>query len=438
MARVPFSRWHRKARIVMGSATFFDAFDALSLAFVLPVLSSQWQLGLGQIGTLIAAGYVGQFLGALFFGNLAERIGRVRSASVAIAVMSIMALACALTGNYAALLVCRFVQGIGVGGEVPVAATYINELSPAQNRGRFFLLYELIFPIGLMATGQLGAWLVPAFGWQSMFLVGAAPGIFIAVLVWFLPESPRWLIHQGRHTEAEKIVREIEASTDRRVPSPAALTTPAVSPKTSQPGGWRELISGNYRNRTLIVWVLWFSTYLVANGLNNWLPTLYTTVYNLDLKSALRCASLTNVVQVVVTLACALLVDRVGRKRWATACYLGAGGLFLTVWWRAADSVFAVGLLATLGYGLLGSVNVLLYLYTPEIYPTRIRAVGTGLATAWLRLGSSAGPAIVGSLMLVGGVPSVFLMFAAVCGLGLAASFGMIETRNRRLEEITP
>ncbi len=77
-----------------------------------------------------------------------------------------MSLACALVGNFPALLACRLVQGIGVGGEMPVAATYISELSRAHGRGRFFLLYELIFPVGLAATGQLGAWLVPIFGWK--------------------------------------------------------------------------------------------------------------------------------------------------------------------------------------------------------------------------------------------------------------------------------
>src|SRR3954469_16544182 len=96
MSLVPFSRWHLRARIVMGSATFFDAFDALSLAFVLPVLKDLWKLSPAAVGTLISAGYLGQFLGALFFGSLAERLGRVRSAVLAVTLMSAMALACAL------------------------------------------------------------------------------------------------------------------------------------------------------------------------------------------------------------------------------------------------------------------------------------------------------------------------------------------------------
>ncbi len=137
MESVPFSRWHLKPRIIMGSATFFDAFDALSLAFVLPVLIGMWNLSPAQIGLLIGSGYIGQAIGAIFFGWLAERRGRVFSAKWTVFLMSIMSIACVFSGNFMALFIFRFIQGIGVGGEVPVAASYINELSRAQGRGRF-------------------------------------------------------------------------------------------------------------------------------------------------------------------------------------------------------------------------------------------------------------------------------------------------------------
>ena len=151
-------------------------------------------------------------MGALVFGAMAERYGRIRSAAGATALMSVMSLACALAGNFPALLMLRLVQGIGVGGEMPVAAVYINELSKAKGRGRFFLLYEMIFPVGLMMTGQIGAFVVPTLGWQVMFLIGAIPGLVIAALLLRLRESPRWLIGKGRLEEAEAIIREIEAS----------------------------------------------------------------------------------------------------------------------------------------------------------------------------------------------------------------------------------
>jgi putative MFS transporter len=211
LERVPFSWWHMRARIVMGSATFLDAFDALSLAFVLPVLVALWNISPQQIGFLIGASYIGQLVGALLFSRLAERFGRVYMAAGATLLMSAMSLGCALSGNFAVLFACRLVQGIGVGGEMPVAAAYISELSKAEGRGRFFLLYEMIFPVGLMMTGQVAALAVPVFGWKILFLIGGIPGLLVALLLLRLPESPRWLIANGRIAEAEKIIRDVEA-----------------------------------------------------------------------------------------------------------------------------------------------------------------------------------------------------------------------------------
>ena len=399
LERVPFSRWHLRARIIMGSATFFDAFDALSLAFVLPVLVPLWKISPFDIGLLIAVGYLGQFVGALLFGGLAERYGRVPSAAGATALMSVMSLACALAGNLPTLLVLRLIQGIGVGGEMPVAAVYINELSKAKGRGRFFMLYEMIFPVGLMVTGQVGALVVPTLGWQVMFLIGAVPGLIIAGLLLRLRESPRWLIRRGRLSDAEAIIREIEAAANEG--SGTTKDTEIAKDPNSQMGPpdrqnpdalrdlrgsiertrWTELLSPIYRGRTAIVWTLWASAYFITNGLNNWMPTLYNRVYGLSLEQSLRAGTLTNVAQVVILLACAFAIDRTGRRRWMTVCFTAGAVLLAALGSFASGSVTAVIVLVTLSYGIVGSVNAVLYLYTPEIYPTRMRAIGTGSAT---------------------------------------------------------
>jgi putative MFS transporter len=440
MESVPFSRWHTKARVVMGSATFFDAFNALSLAFALPVLIREWHISSAQIGVLISVSYVGQLAGALLFSWLAERFGRVYSATGAVALMSVMNLGCAIAGNFPALFVCRLIQGVGVGGEMPVAATYISELSKAHGRGKFFLLYELIFPVGLMATGQLGAWLVPLWGWQSIFLIGALPGLVITFLVARLPESPRWLISKGRLAEAEGILKQIESSAKHRTTEPASSMAPAALPpvSTSERPRWSEVLSPVYRSRTLIVWTLWAAAYFVTNSLNNWMPSLYTTVYHMGLKESLRAASMLNVAQVAVLLVCAFLIDRIGRRKWTAASFLAGGALLAILGFVRAYSASSVMILATLSYGIIGSANAVIYLYTPEIYPTRMRAIGTGLGTSWLRIASAVGPAAVGVMVGATGIGSVFWMFAAVSVVGTLAAMRMIETRDRRLEEIAP
>jgi putative MFS transporter len=433
---VPFSRWHTKARIIVGSATFFDAFDALSIAFVLPVLIGLWHIEPLEIGVLIGASYIGQFIGALTFGWYAERRGRIRSVTIAIAIMSVMSMGCALSSSFAMLLVCRFIQGIGVGGEMPVAATYISELSNAHGRGKYFLLYELIFPVGLMATGQIGAWLVPLIGWKIMFWIGAVPGLLIALLVARLPESPRWLISKGRFDEAETVVRDMEASTDRRI-EPGRRQQPNKGVMNAR-AGWRELLSPFYRGRTLVVWALWATAFFIANSLNNWLPTLYRSVYHLPLQTALRAASMTNVAQVALLLICAYVIDRVGRRNWTVSAFCLAAILFACLGLFAAHDVWSAMVLGTLSYGLIGSIAAVLYLYTPEVYPTRMRATSTGLATSWLRLASAVGPSLAGLLLHKRGIGSVFVMFAVVAVVGAICALRMTETRERSLEEIAP
>jgi putative MFS transporter len=453
LERVPFSRWHIRARLVVGSATFFDAFDALSLAFVLPVLVRLWQITPAQVGWLIATGYLGQFVGALVFGGLAERYGRVRSVAGATALMSAMSIACALSGSFATLLTLRLIQGVGVGGEMPVAAVYINELSKAQGRGRFFLLYELIFPIGLMMTGQIGAVLVPTLGWQVMFLIGGIPGLVVTALLLRLPESPRWLISKGRLRDADNVIREIEASaattpgaSEPRTPEPRTIEPRTPEPRTPEPrtadpgsrAGAAELLAPLYRGRTATVWALWACAYFITNGLNNWMPTLYSSVYDLNLTQALRAGTLTNVAQVVVLLGCAFAIDRIGRRWWTVAGFAAGAALLAMLGTFAAHSVVSVIALVTVSYGIVGSVNAVLYLYTPEIYPTRMRAIATGAATCWLRLASAAGPVLVGYLVAKRGTGAVFLMFAAAGVVGAVAARAMLETRNRSLEELAP
>jgi len=441
---VPFSRFHAKARIVVGSATFFDAFNALALAFALPVLIRLWEITPAQTGFLIGSSYVGQLAGALLFSWLAERFGRVPSAAAATALMSVMSLACAAAGSFPALFAYRLIQGIGVGGEMPVAAAYISELSKARGRGKFFMLYEMIFPIGLMTTSQAGAFVVPVWGWQAMFLIGGIPGLIVTWLLLRLPESPRWLISRGRIAEAEFVVKQIELAGKREIRGQTpnfldfrnSVSVPESPPNRPERGRWADVLAPSFRSRTFVVWTLWTSAYFVTNSLNNWMPSLYNTVYHLGLQQSLRAASMTNVVQVAVLLVCAFSIDRLGRRKWTVVCFLAGGIGLATLAFRGAQNVTNVIILATLSYGIIGSINAVLYLYTPEIYPTRMRAIGTGLATSWLRLASAVGPAIVGMMVGAEGIGSVFVLFALISAIGAVAALWMIETQGRRLEEI--
>jgi MFS transporter, putative metabolite:H+ symporter len=439
--RIQVSPWHVRALLVMGSATFFDAFDVLAIAYVLPTLIGVWKLAPRTIGLLISSSFVGQIVGAVFFGWLAERIGRLRCAQITIALYSLMSICCAASWNIPSLLLFRTIQGIGLGGEVPVAAAYINEISRAKGRGRFFLLYELIFPIGLVGASLLGFWLVPVFGWRTMFLIGGLPAILVLALIAgnILPESPRWLVSKGRFSEAEKIIEQMESASgadDAMISStPEALPIPPVPERETS---WLGLFRGIYRFRTIVVWFIWITTYFVTYGVNTWLPTIFRTYYRYSVADALRNGVIINLAGLGGAFLCAMLVDHLGRKPWFILAYtLGAAPL-VAIWFRGAGNPREVIALVAISFTFISGNSMLVYLYTTEIYPTRLRSLGTGAASAWLRVASAAGPAVVGFALAGYGVRGVFLLFGIISLTGAAISIGTVETRERTLEEISP
>jgi putative MFS transporter len=438
LERLPYSQWHITVTIVLGVAIFFDSFDSLAIAYVLPVLKEQWHIPPQSIGGLISIANFGQALGALTFGWIAERIGRVSTARIAIALFAVMSLACAFTTSYDQLFVCRFLEGIGLGGEIPVASTYISEILRADRRGGRFLTYQIIFPVGLLMSGIVGASVVPRFGWQWMFIIGAIPAVVALVMQRYCPESPRWLASKGRLGEADAIVTEIEriVSQDGKTALPPIpdLRTQSLGSKTR----WQELFEGYYRSRTLLVWVLWASAYIIAYGLQGWIPTLYRDVYHLPLQQALNYSIFAPVGSLAGSLICAFMIDRTGRRAWFTAAFfLTAAGL-IWLWAFGADT--ALGML--LGFMFcsmwLGSMNMTIFLYTAEIYPTRMRALGVSWASFWLRAAATVGPLIVGFALPRYGISGVFLTFSIFAIIGCIAATFMIETRRRVLEEVSP
>jgi putative MFS transporter len=437
LERLPTSWWQVKTRIIVGVATFFDAFDALTIASVLPVIVPLWKLTPPQIGFLISAGFLGQLVGALLFGWIAERYGRMTAMVWSIALFALMSLVCALAWDYNSFLVFRTIQGIGLGGEVPVAAVFISELAKAHGRGRFVLLYELVFPIGLVAAALLGLWIVPHLGWQWMFVVGALPALLALVLRRLLPESPRWLAVRGRRAEAEAAISLIEAETQKAIGHALPPPKPTVA-AVDKPASWTDLFGRLYLQRTLVVWVIWFAAYFVNYGLSIWLPTVYRTVFKLPLDVSLRYGLITQAVGLIGTLICALTIDHVGRRLWfalsfaAAAIALGALAFFPT---PTAEQVLTC---MTIAYFFVSTINIGVYLYTPELYPTRARALGVGAATAWLRFASMIGPTVVG-MMLAGGLSSVFVTFAIVAAIAaVITGLFAIETKGRVLEEASP
>ncbi len=436
--RLPITSYHIKARVIIGSATIFDAYDSYAIATVMPVLIPLWHIPQGSIGPLIASANFGQLFGALFFGWVADRIGRLRTLGVSIALYALTSFACAFAQDYNTLMALRFIEGLGLGGEVPVAAAYIGEMAKAKGRGVFFLLYESIFTLGLLMANLLSIYMVPHWGWQSMFIFGAVPAVVAVYLQWNLPESARWLADKGRAKEADMVVTGIEQcarDAGQELPPPRAIT----SVDLPRPGAWSELFSPFYRRRTFSVWALWYCSYFCSWGITGWAATIYTTVFKLNLQTALWYGMGASVASIIGGFVVAFLVDRTGRIKWFAGAFSCAAALLFALWAIGPYSPEFVAVMLALSFLFIGSNSSMLFLYTAEIYPTRLRARGTSAGTAFNRLASTVGPPIVGVMLAGFGLASVYLLLSLVALTGaLVAVFFGVETRERVMEEVSP
>ncbi|KWN78719.1 MFS transporter [Burkholderia ubonensis] len=439
LERLPANAMQIRARVLIGAATFFDGFDVITIAATLPLLIHKWGLSPNQIGLLIASGAIGQLIGAFLFPALAEKHGRVKAIAWSSAVIGVTSIACGFAPTFEVFVLLRILQGLGLGGELPVAATYINEITRAHGRGRFVLLYEIVFPIGLLVSMALGAWLVPRFGWEIMYFVGGMPLALALVLTHLVPESPRWLASRGRLPEAGQALGVFEASVKGPLP-PAPVTQAAAFDEMVRQHPKRRMIdlfSAAYRKRTLAVATLWATCGFIQYGLSTWLPTIYKNFYHAPLQLALNLAVIGSVMGVLGSLASALLVDRLGRKPvivWSFV--LCALSLALAGVYHAA-SVYVVATFCSLSLGLMASGFITAYVYTPEQYPTSIRASGCGLGSAWLKIASFVAPMVVPHAIIGGDLsPAFYLLGVVPLIAAVTVHFVGIETKGKVLEAL--
>ena len=439
MERLPLSRWHNKMRLIVGSANFSDAFDALTVAYVLPALIPLWQLRPTEIGALISIGYAGQVIGGLLSGWLADKYGRVPVMVGNIVLFSLMSFACILAQNYATLFTLRFVQGIGLGGEVPIANTYVSEFAKSKGRGRFVLMQQLMFPIGLTTVGLVGVFVVPLLGWQWLFVLGGLPVLLALPMIRVLPESPRWLASRGRDEEADRVLTQIEAlvSANGAVPLPPIPT--GVPPAVAAVGRFRDLFAGVYRQRTLSLWVLWFCAYGITYAMTGWMPSIMRTVYHQPVSQANLYGFVLNIVGLCVLLTAVFTIDRIGRKVAFAGGFLLAAVPLLIATFAPSLSALGLAVLATLAFGAMGMIPGSLGMYTAENYPNHLRAIGNGATSVSQRLSSVISPYLVGMILPAYGVGGVYGMFAvfAVVG-GITCALFSVETAGKTLEELSP
>ena len=428
---LPVGKFHYTLLWVVGLGWMFDALDTGIIAFILTTLVKDWALTPAESGWIVSIGFIGMAICAVCSGGLADRFGRKTMFATTLLIYSLATAACAFAPNLTWLLVFRFIVGIGLGGQLPVAVTLVSEYIPSHVRGRFIVLLESFWGLGWLVAALVSYFVIPKFGWQIAFLMGGLPALYVYVIIKKIPESIPYLINRGRIDEAHELVQEIERQAG--VPVIEHLVVKPVAEK--QRVSFKQLWSGAFARRSLMLWLIWFGIVFSYYGIFTWLPSLlvkqgYTVVQSFEYVLIMILAQLPGYV------CAAWLIERLGRKAtlasFITACAISAY-LF-----GQADSMFSVMVWGCLmSFFNLGAWGVL-YTYTPEQYPANIRAFGAGWASAIGRIGGIAAPIVV-THMMVGhdGFHQVFMMFTLVL-LAVALVIVVLgeETQGKTLESI--
>ncbi|NHC24017.1 MFS transporter, partial [Nocardioides sp. IC4_145] len=223
---LPFTREHGRLVVGSGVGWALDAMDVGLISFVMAALALQWDLGPTTLSWIASIGFVGMAVGATLGGLLADRIGRRQVFALTLLVYGLATGAAALSWSVGALLVFRFLIGLGLGAELPVASTLVSEYAPARIRGRVVVALESFWAVGWIIAALIGYYVVPTSddGWRWALAIGALPTAYAVVVRRGLPESVRFLERRGRHEEAEAAVRRFEVAAG--VPAPTGPAEP--------------------------------------------------------------------------------------------------------------------------------------------------------------------------------------------------------------------
>jgi putative MFS transporter len=416
----------------------FDAMDQGMVSGVIASIGTDWELTALQKSFLGSSGVLGMIVGAAIAGILADRFGRRTIVLCTLLIFSLGSFACGFALSYEMLLFFRFITGIGLGGELPVITSMVSEFSPIKSRGRNVVIVESFWAWGWIIASLVAYLCIPLYGWRIAFFIGAVPALFAAALRFAIPESPRYLVSRGRLSEADKIVRTMEAQAG--ITSAENLDGAIEKEKlpTNKRGTFKRLWSKDYRRSTIVLWVLWFGVNFGYYGFVLWTPSLLVA-QGYDLVKSFEFTLIMCFAQLPGYATAAYLIEKIGRKPVLTIFLLGTA---LSAWFFGQSQDITQILVAGcfLYFFALGAWGCI-YSYTPEQYPTDIRASGAGWAAAFGRVGAFLAPMVVPVLYGMFGAENGFtFVFTLLTGVFVAVALviGVLgkETKGQAIEEL--
>lgn len=441
LERLPITGYQRKVFAIIASAWLVDQVDVALLTFLLGSIVVAFDLTPTQAGQLAAMTFAGQLVGNLIAGTASDKFGRRAVFQVTMLVWGLASFAAAAAWSVTALMVCRFLIGVGVGGEAPVAQAMVSEIVPANVRGKYIAFMEGFWAVGFVLSGAISYFILPHLGWRWVFVAVGSLSLVVLLVRRGMPESPRWLAEAGRIKEAEAVMSMIEAEVSKRTGEKLELPTTIVAPAAVTASAGRRqnpvatLFSAEYRSRTFMAFGLWFFALIGFFGLNSWIAVLLKD-RGFSIIGSVGFVTLITIGGIPGFFTAATLLEKVGRKL-TTAGFLLFSATAAYFYGNAHNetTLFVTGFV--MQFFMFGMWSCL-YAYTPELYPTRARSTGAGFASAFGRIGAILGPMIVPILVQNHGPAAAFEVGAGgfVIGALLVLVLG-VETKGRVLESIS-